>query len=105
KPARDRSPYEQQINDLAYRQVKDEFEKLDGKFRGADKQRLDALEQELAKYDEFKPKPLPEAMLVTDVGAVAPPVALPKDNKAMEPALLSLLGDGPLKIEPGCNWT
>src|SRR6267378_3084191 len=73
KSASERAPYEQQINDLAYRQVTDEFEKLDGKFKGAEKEKLDALKRELARFDEFKPKALPDAMLVSDIGPVAPP--------------------------------
>src|SRR5436309_3216247 len=36
KPAAERTPYEQQLHDLAYRQVTEELEKLDGKFRGAE---------------------------------------------------------------------
>ena len=43
KPASERTVYEQQINDLAYRQVTYEFEKLDGKFKGDEKGKLDKL--------------------------------------------------------------
>jgi hypothetical protein len=101
KPASERSPYEQQINDLAYRQVEEEFEKLDGKFRGSDRQRLEQLRDELAKYDELKPRPLPEAMVVKDIRATAPPVAIPKDKSQtpIEPGFLTLLGDAPAVIE------
>src|SRR5207237_716124 len=41
KPSAERAPYEQQINNLAYRQVSEELEKLDSKFRGAEKQKLE----------------------------------------------------------------
>ena len=102
KPAGERTPYERQINDLAYRQVQEELEKLDGKFRGVDKEKLDTLRKQLSGFDEFKPAPLPAAMLVTDVGPTAPPVTLPKDKTqhTIEPGLLTLLSEAPVKIEP-----
>jgi hypothetical protein len=102
KSASTRTPYEQQINDLAYRQVTDEFEKLDGKFKGSEKEKLDALKNELAKLDVLKPEPLPRAMLVTDIGTVAPPVTIPKDktHAPIEPGLLSMLEEAPEKIVP-----
>ena len=101
KPASERTPYEQQLNDLAYRQVTDEFEKLDGKFKGAEKEQLDALQKELEQFDSLKPKPLPDAMLVTDIGRTAPPVALPKDKTQtpIDPGLLTLLSEAPARIE------
>jgi hypothetical protein len=102
KPASERTPYEQQLNDLAYRQVKDELEKLDGKFKGAELKKLEALEKELTEFDGLKPKPLPAAMLVKDIGKVAPPLALPKDKTQtpLEPGFLSLLSEKPAVIEP-----
>jgi hypothetical protein len=101
KPAGERTPYEQQIHVLAYRQVLDEFEKLDGKFQGKDKEKLDLLRKALSEFDLYKPNPLPEAMLVTDIGPVAPPVTIPKDKSQtpIEPGWLSLLEEAPLKIE------
>jgi hypothetical protein len=105
KPASERTPFEQQINDLAYRQVTDEFEKLDGKFKGAEKEKLDALQKELQQFDDLKPKPLPDAMLVTDIGRTAPPVTLPKDKTQtpIDPGLLTLLSEAPASIEPVPN--
>jgi hypothetical protein len=105
KPASERTPYEQQINDLAYRQVTDEFEKLDGKFKGAEKEKLDAFQKELERFDGLKPRPLPDAMLVTDIGRTAPPVTLPKDKTQtpIEPGLLTLLSEAPASIEPVSN--
>jgi hypothetical protein len=105
KPASERTPYEQQINDLAYRQVTDEFEKLDGKFKGAQKEKLDALQKELEQFDGLKPKALPDAMLVTDIGRAAPPTTLPKDKTQtpIEPGLLTLLSQAPASIEPVTN--
>jgi Protein of unknown function (DUF1553)/Protein of unknown function (DUF1549)/Planctomycete cytochrome C/Concanavalin A-like lectin/glucanases superfamily len=101
KPTSERTPYEQQIHDLAYRQVTDEFEKLDGKFKGAEKEKLDALQKELEQFDALKSKALPDAMLVTDIGRTAPPVTLPKDKTQtpIDPGLLTLLSESPARIE------
>lgn len=102
KPASERTPYEQQINDLAYRQVTDEFEKLDGKFKGAEKVKLDSLRKELEQFDGLKPKALPDGILVTDIGRTASPITLPKDKTQtpIEPGLLTLLSEAPASIEP-----
>ena len=101
KPARERTPYEQQIRDLAYRQVADEGEKLDSKLKGDEKEKRDALEKELECYDSLKPHGLPGAMLATDIGPVAPPVTLPKDKSQtpIVPGILTLLEEAPAKIE------
>jgi len=105
KPASERTPYEQQINDLAYRQVTDEFEKLDGKFKGAEKEKLDSLQKGLEQFDGLKPKALPDAMLVTDIGRTASPITLPNDKAQtpIEPGLLTLLSESPASIEPAPN--
>src|SRR5262249_52859584 len=77
-------------------QVTEEDDKLDGKFKGADKAKLDALRAELAHFDDLKPRALPETLLVGDVGAAAPPLAIPKDKSQspIEPGFLSVLDEG-----------
>jgi len=102
KAPADRTPYEEQLADLAYRQVLVEFDKLDGKFKGVDKDKLDGLKKELAKFDDLKPKPLPDAMLVSDVGTTPPPVTIPKGKVPgpIEPGFLSMLNEAPAKISP-----
>jgi len=101
KPAAERTPYEQQINDLAYRQVTYEFEKLDGKFKGDEKGKLDKLRDELEKFDALKPKPLPTMPLVSDIGSQAPLNVIPKrGNEDVAPGLLSLLEAAPMEIKP-----
>ncbi len=109
KPAKERTPYEQQLYDLAWRQVADEGEKLDGKIKGAEKERFESLQHELARFDDLKPKALPTAMLVTDIGPVAPPLMIPKDKTEtpIEPGFLTLLDESPAKIEsvPGIPGT
>ena len=102
KPAKERTPYEQQIYDLAWRQVADEGEKIDGKIKGAEKEKLDSLQNELARFDELKPKALPTAMLVTDIGPASPPLTIPKDKTQtpIEPGFLTLMDESAAKIEP-----
>ena len=102
KTVAERTPLEQQINDLAYNQVTFEFKRLDGKFRGEKKARLDALNQALAKFDEYKPAPPPTTLLVTDIGPVAPLNAIPKRGSQEDvlPGFLSLLDPAPAKVVP-----
>src|SRR6185369_13487368 len=96
-PSGERSIYEQQINDFAYRQVTYEFEKLDGKFAGKDKQKRDDLQKALETFDELKPKPLPMMPLVSDIGSTAPVNAIPKRGNGEDvlPGLLTLLNSAP----------
>ena len=102
KGAADRTPLEQQINDLAYRQVTYELERLDGKFKGAEKEEMDTLRKDLAKFDSLKPKPLPTTLLVSDIGPAAPLNAIPKRGSQVDidPGFLSLLDPAPAKITP-----
>jgi hypothetical protein len=82
--------------------VADEGEKLDSKIKGAEKEKLELLQRELVRFDDLKPKSLPGAMLVTDIGAVASPLTIPKDKTetAIEPGFLTLLDESPARIEP-----
>ncbi len=102
KPVAERSPYQHQIAELAYRQVEYEFERLDAKIKGKDKETLDALRQELKQFDPLKPEPLPLALTITDVGPVAPPTVVPKgkDPQPIEPGFLSVLEERPASIKP-----
>jgi hypothetical protein len=101
KPAGERTPYEQQLYDLAYRQVADEGEKLESKLKGSEKEELETLRNQLTNGDAQKPSPLPTPMLVTDIGPVAPPVTIPKDKlqTPIEPGFLTVLDEAPAKIE------
>ena len=104
KPVPERTPWEHQIAELAYRQVT--YEEYRMKISGADKEKHVALLKELAKYDELKPKPLPHALLVTDVGATAPPLFIPKKSKEpVEPGLLSVIDEKPLAVFPPFGMT
>ncbi len=73
KPAAERTPLEQQLATLAYRQVTDEYEKLDTQIKGDEKERLLALRKELASFDADKPPPLPLCQSPPTKSALRPP--------------------------------
>ena len=101
KPPGERAPLEQQLAELAWRQVTYEYDRLETKLKGEEKTKLDALKKQLAEFDRYRPEPLPQAMLVTDVGPFAPPTVIAKGrNKGpVEPGFLSVLDEAPAHIE------
>ena len=100
KPVAERSPLEQQLAELAYRQVYYEFDRLERLIKGEDKERLLALRRQLAEHDSAKPAPLPVAFGATDVGPAAAPVHIPKRGpEPVEPGFLTLLDEQPAQIE------
>ncbi len=101
KPAAERLPLEQQLADLAYRQVTYEFDRLERNFKGDEKEKILALRRELAQQDTLKPPPLPRSQTVTDVGPQAPPVTIPKKgNTPVAPGYLSVLDERDAEIAP-----
>lgn len=106
KPAAEREPLEAQLAALAWRQVIYDWERIDSKFQGADKERILALRRELAALGE-KPAPLPLAFAAADVADQAPPTRIPKKASAgeIEPGVLTLLDPAPLQVQPLPNST
>ena len=103
KPESERDAYEHQIATLAYRQVILEQKAKGGKFEGEVKKRLEALQEELAKFDRFKPAPLPtRQFVISDAGPVAPPTFIPGDRKQEDilPGFLTILHEEPATISP-----
>lgn len=101
KPIDEQAPHERQIAYLVQRQVDFEFERLDGKFKGDEKETVLALRRELAKFDAQKPKPLPVALAVRDVGPHAPLTLIPKRSKdPVAPGFLTLLDESDAEIAP-----
>ncbi len=106
KPISERTPYEHQVAELAYRQVYFEYTRLESKLKGEEKDRYLALKKELSTFDKLKPAELPVALTVCDVGQQAPPVFIPKRGKeAIEPGYLTLWDAAPAKIVPIENQT
>jgi mono/diheme cytochrome c family protein len=100
KPVAERTPWEHQIAELAYRQVYYEFDRLINKMRGPEKEQLVALYKELSAFDKDKPEPLPQAFCATDVGPKAPPVTIPKKGQLgdIAPGFLTILDENPANI-------
>ncbi len=86
-----RSPREQQLVELAWRQVDFEYTRLDDKIKGDKKDRLLELRRDLAKFDSKRPQPLPAVLAVTDVGSESPPTIIPKKRTEVTPGVLALL--------------
>ncbi len=102
KPAAGRTPAEEQISALAFRQVTYEYARLFSKLKGAEKDRVAALQKQLAAFDSEKPAELPVVPSVTDVGPKAPPVFIPKKQNLgdIEPGFLTVLDAQPAAIQP-----
>jgi hypothetical protein len=93
KPVAERTPSEQQLAELAWRQVQYEWDRLLNRMKAADKDRWVALGKQLAAFDSEKPQAPPAAFCVTDIGPAAPPVRIPKRDQLgdIEPGFLSVL--------------
>ncbi len=77
KTESERTPYEQQLVELAGIQLDYERERFsEGGIKGEEKQRLEELRAELVKFDHLKPDPLPRAFVATDIRREAPRVPL-----------------------------
>ncbi len=104
KPAAERTPYEQQIVDLAWRQVDYEYsdKRFEARVKEPAKTARNALIAELNKFRAEKPEPLPRAPIATDVGPAASPVVVPKKKALGEiaPGFLTVLDESPAKISP-----
>ncbi|QNN21214.1 DUF1549 domain-containing protein [Planctomycetales bacterium ZRK34] len=100
KPAEERTPYEEQLAYLIDRQVVDAVDKALRRIKGENKEKLDALGEQLKEFDKLKPAPLPPAMTASDVGVQAPPTRIEGDRtkRVIEPGFLSLLDPEPAEI-------
>ncbi|MEQ1860732.1 MAG: DUF1549 domain-containing protein [Chthoniobacteraceae bacterium] len=109
KPVSERTPYEQQIVELAWRQVDYEwsYKRFEARVKEPAKSARTALLIELKKFDTDKPEPLPVAPTATDVGPKASPIFVPKKAALGEiaPGVLTILDEGPAKIEPCATTT
>lgn len=102
KPAAERTPKEKQLANLAWKQVLYEWDHVDSRIKGPDKERLTALRKELSAFDALKPAPLPTALTVSDIGPQAPEVRIPRREADGEiaPGFPTLLSPGPAPVTP-----
>ncbi len=106
KREEERTPYEQQLMELARIQLDYERERFNEKgIKGEPKMLLDYLRAELAQYDHLKPEPLPRAFVATDVRREAPQVPLGgrSGEGDVRPGILSLLDPADMEIVPGAG--
>jgi hypothetical protein len=101
----ERAAYEKQLADLAFRQVTAEWDGLNFSklLKGADKERWEALNKELASFDHLKPPKRNAVLAAGETGAIAPPTVIPGSTDqaaAIEPATLEVLGGAPLVAVP-----
>jgi hypothetical protein len=105
-----RTPFEQQLADLAFRQVTEEYVKLDfaAKLKGEAKEKWQSIKKQLDAFEKERPEPPAPAFTVTDVGPVAPAVFIPGDRTKQEiqPGFLSVLDPTDIEIvSPYSNST
>jgi len=101
KPAAERTPYEHQVAELAYRQVTYEWDNIDKHLKGDAKDQVLALRKELAAFDKLKPAELPVVWGATDFCSQAADVTIPKRGpERIEPGYLSILEPNPATIAP-----
>ena len=100
KPAAERTPYEQQIHELAFRQVEYEWDHLLNAVKGEEKDKLIKLQKQLSGFDADKPTALPTVLAATDVGSKAPPTIIPKREQLgdIAPGFLTILSEGPAPV-------
>jgi hypothetical protein len=102
-----RAPYEQQIHELAFRQVYFEWERLLTHVKGEEKDKLIKLQKQLSAFDAEKPQPLPTVLAATDIGPVAPPTRIPKRDQLgdIAPGFPTILDEAPANVAPLANST
>ncbi|MDG2123935.1 MAG: DUF1553 domain-containing protein, partial [Verrucomicrobiales bacterium] len=113
KPAAERTAYEEQVTALVQRQVEgnEGMAKFDAeKALAKDKAglaRYEALQVELAKFAELKPRDLDVGFVATDVGPKGAKISfMGKGGETeVEPAFLTLLGQPAPKIRPTATTT
>ena len=104
KPENERTPYEKQVADLVARQVREERLTVDGRIKGAAREKWSELKRRLAEHDADRPKELPPALTVSDIGTDAPPVAVP-NGPEVRPQFLTVLGSEAPSIVPRAGGT
>ncbi len=109
KPA-ERSPQDWQFTYFCERQMEYERERFDAMKsikKEEDKKRYQALLEELKKFDDIKPKPLPAAFIATDATPKGPPNVLKtrKVEADIAPGFLTLIEPNEPVIPPLANST
>ena len=100
KPTSEQTPYEKQLALLVQLQVEAEYKGLEGELKGDVKDRVLELRRKIEAFSELRPKELPVAMAVRDIGPLAPPTVIPKRaTEPIEPGFPTIIMEGPAKID------
>jgi len=91
KPEAQRTPYEQQVAALAWRQVDYEYARLDRFIKGEDSVKHADLKRKLAEHDKQKPEEPPFVLTIRETGAQGFDAVIPKKNTVVPPAFLTVL--------------
>ena len=91
KPEAQRTPYEQQIAALAWRQVDYEYARLDRSIKGDDSVKHADLKRKLAEHDKQKPEDPPFVLAIRETGRHGIDAVIPKKNSVVPPAFLTVL--------------
>jgi hypothetical protein len=100
------SPKEKQIRAMVAAQVYSDKRFNPTQLKGAEKEKYDALAKELAAFDADKPKAVPAAMAMSEVGPTPPDQRLlrrgnwQKPGERLEPGALSVFGHELAKAKP-----
>ena len=96
-----RTPHEQQLALYAGFLIQRECDKFKGtSLKGEVGERWKALQEQLARYEQDKPRPLPGVLTITDVGPIASPVVIPGDRseEPIEPGFPTILDPRPARV-------
>ena len=100
-PRDQRTALQQQLTELALRQVFDETDSAPLKISAHDREKYAGLKARLAEFDALRPKPLFKGLLMTDVGPVAPPTSMPGDEQhSLNPGFPVVLDESPVARPP-----
>ena len=97
KPTAERTSWEHQMAYLVSRQFEEEGGGPLKSMKKEDKEKYDALQKELAAFDNIKPKPLPTLMTVTDFEGTTAPTVIPDvpDATPISPGYLTVMMPSP----------
>ena len=102
-PKEERTPYQQQLMDLANIQVEYERERFDESksIKGEEAEKLKELRKELKVFDHLKPASLTPGFIASDVGKKAPKVLLKNraGSRDIDPGFLSVLEPASLEVD------
>ncbi len=107
KPVEERTSWEHQMAYLVSRQFEEEGGGPLKSMKKEDKAKYEALQKELAAFDDIKPKPLGEVMTVTDFAGEISPTVIPggSEPQTVPPGFLTVLGNERPELSVGSQTT